>query len=395
MNNLLQLLTRLPAYMSFRRCGRPAMLPLNVVISASYRCNSRCQTCNVWKSSSKFQVPGSRLQVPTTWNVEHETWNAETETDLQPDELERIFQSLGHAPYYLTFSGGEPFLRQDIAQIVASGYRHCQPAVITIPTNGLLPERVTEGTEAILRAAPQAQVIINLSLDGLEGEHDAIRGIPGNWSRAMRTLEGLRALKRYPNLVLGIHTVVSRFNVARLPEIVQGLMALGPDSYITEVAEERVELGTMGVEITPTAPEYAQAADFLIGQLRAHPARGFARITQGFRAQYYALAARILAEKRQVIPCYAGWASAHIAPNGDVWTCCTRAEPIGNLRQSQYDFRRVWLSQRAQELRRRIYDGECACPMANASYTNMLLDPAMLIKVAVGSMGYGGRSAQG
>lgn len=346
--------------MSFRRLGRPSLLPLNVVVSPSYRCNSRCLTCNVWRRSLDQDVSD----------------------DLSLEELDRIFQSLGPAPYYLTFSGGEPFLRQDIAAIVQSAYRRCQPAVITIPTNGLLPERVKAAVETILQTATQAQVIVNLSLDGLSTEHDSLRGVPGNWQRAMRTLAALKALKTYPNLVIGIHTVVSRFNVARLPQIARGLMALEPDSYITEVAEERVELGTIGARITPDAQEYREAVQFLIQELLANKAKGFAHVTQSFRAQYYLLAARILAERRQVIPCYAGWASAHIAPNGDVWTCCTRAEPVGNLRESDYNFPKIWHSAKAQALRRSIYRGECACPMANASYTNMLLHPPTLARVA-------------
>jgi MoaA/NifB/PqqE/SkfB family radical SAM enzyme len=372
MNSMLALAARLPAYVASRRLVRPEMLPLNVVVSASYRCNSRCGTCNVWRTDNA---------APFGHDDGHD------EPDLSLDELDRIFASLGHAPYYLTFSGGEPFLRQDLVEIVASGYRHCQPGAITIPTNGLLPDRIPGAVESILRAAPRAQVIVNLSLDGLEQEHDRIRGVPGNWGRAMRTLEGLRTLKRYPNFVLGIHTVVSRFNVDRLPEIAAGLMALRPDSYITEVAEERVELGTMGAEITPSAEQYAVAARVLIEQVHAHRASGFARITQGFRAQYYGLASRILAERRQVIPCYAGWASAHIAPNGDVWTCCTRAERVGNLRAARYDFPTVWRSSRANELRGSIRRGECACPMANASYTNMLLDPPTLARVVWGAVG--------
>ena len=47
-------------------------------------------------------------------------------------------------------------------------------------------------------------------------------------------------------------------------------MALEPDSYITEVAEQRVELGTMGLPITPTAEQYAAAARFLIDRLAEH-----------------------------------------------------------------------------------------------------------------------------
>jgi Iron-sulfur cluster-binding domain len=91
---------------------------------------------------------------------------------------------------------------------------------------------------------------------------------------------------------------------------------------------------------------------------------------------------RTLREQRQIIPCMAGVASAQIAPNGDVWSCCVRAESMGNLREHGYDFGAVWRSAAAQEMRRSIKAGECFCPLANAAYTNMLLHGPTVMKVA-------------
>src|SRR5450756_2615122 len=73
--------------------------------------------------------------------------------------------------------------------------------------------------------------------------------------------------------------------------------------------------------------------------------RGLARVTQAFRARYYQLALRVLRERRQVISCYAGWAGAHIAPNGDIWSCCIRAEPVGSLRKTNYDLAPIWFGE--------------------------------------------------
>jgi hypothetical protein len=78
----------------------------------------------------------------------------------------------------------------------------------------------------------------------------------------------------------------------------------------------------------------------------------------------------------------AGVASAQIAPNGDVWTCCVRAESMGNLREHDYDFGKVWRSREADRLRRSIKAGECHCPLANAAYTNMLTHAPTVVKVA-------------
>ncbi len=352
---MLRLVPQLPLYWAFRRFGWPRLLPFSLVVSVSFRCNSRCKTCGVWRKSSD---------------------------DMVLEEWDQVFSRLGRQPVYLTFTGGEPFLRPDLAELVASAYRHCRPTVITIPTNGLLTRRVVDQVAHMCRLAPHTQIGINLSLDEVGERHDEIRQVAGNWDRAMETWRQLKALqKQQANLVLTTHTVISRFNIDRFQEIYSGLQPMEPDSYITEVAEERVELDTMDWQITPSPQDYAPVADFLSRQAREKPARGLARITQAFRAEYYQLAKRILFERRQTIPCYAGWASGHIAPNGDVWGCCVRAEPVGNLRDTDYDLRPIWFGERMETLRRSIRAMECACPMANASYANMLLHRPTVLRV--------------
>ncbi len=357
---MIELLPRLPLYWSFYHLGWPKMLPFSIVVSASYRCNSKCKTCDVWRKSSD---------------------------ELTAEEWRRVFANLGHAPFYLTFTGGEPFLRPDLHEMVISGAELCRPGVITIPTNGLLTRRILDRVDQICTAAPHSQVGINLSLDGIGAEHDEIRQVPGNWDRAMETWLGLKELQsRHQNLVLSVHTVVSRFNTERIRDIVEGLEFLEPDSYITEVAEERVELDTVGWDITPSPEEYAPIADYLSARAMRRsdaPQKRLARLTQAFRSQYYQLVKQMLREQRQVIPCQAGWASGHISPDGDVWTCCIRAEPVGNLRETGYDLRPIWFEQAGQmrRLRASIRAGECACPMANASYANMLLHPPTVARV--------------
>ena len=355
--SMLSLAPKLPLYWAFRRFGWPRMYPFSVVVSISYRCNSKCRTCDVWRKPND---------------------------DMSVEEWDKVFANLGRTPFYITFTGGEPFLRKDLDEMVISAYRHCRPSVITIPTNGLLTDRIVERVDRICQECPTSQIGLNLSLDGIGEEHDDIRGVPGNWEKSMATWTKLKELqKSRPNLVLTVHTVVSRFNQQRFRAIYNDLQFLEPDSYITEVAEERVELDTVGWGITPDPDAYAPIADFLSEQAWARPARGIAKFTQAFRAQYYQLARRVLYERTQVIACYAGWASAHIAPNGDLWSCCIRAEPVGNLRETGYDLAPIWYGERMAKLRKSIYDKECACPMANASYANMLLHPPTVAKVAL------------
>ena len=352
---MLQLLPKLPLYWAFRKFGWPTILPFSVVISVSYRCNSKCQTCDVWRKPND---------------------------DMSLEEWDHTFARIGRGPLYFTFTGGEPFLRSDTADMALSAYKHCRPAVITIPTNGILTRRIIEQVDRLCAGAPKTKIGINLSLDEIGERHDEIRMVPGNWKKAMKTWAELKTLqKQHSNLVLTTHTVISNFNIDRFFEIYAGLEFLKPDSYITEIAEERVELDTVGWEITPMAEKYGPIADFLSEKARERRVTGFAKITQAFRAEYYQLAKKTLYEHKQVIPCYAGWASCQIAPNGDIWSCCIRAESVGNLRENDYELKRIWRSQAMSQLRNSIYQGECHCPMANASYANMVLHPPTITRV--------------
>lgn len=352
---MLKLLSKLPLYWSYRRFGWPHVLPFSIVVSVSYRCNAKCQTCDVWRKPND---------------------------DLTLEEWDQVFTKIGRGPLYFTFTGGEPFLRQDTAEMILSVYRHCRPSVITVPTNGILTKRIVRQVDQICRGAPQSQIGINLSLDAIGQDHDQIRMVPGNWDKALKTWQTLKELQQeHKNLVLTTHTVISNYNIDKFFEIYTGLQFLEADSFITEIAEERVELDTIGWDITPMAEKYAPIADFLSQKAYDRPAQGLAKVTQSFRAQYYQMAKRTLYEHRQVIPCYAGWASCQIAPNGDIWSCCIRAEGVGNLREHGYDLAPIWRSRAMAQLRQSIYQNECHCPMANASYANMILHVPTVTKV--------------
>ncbi len=356
--SMLEVLPKMARSQASYMLGKPLVLPMNLTISVSYRCNSRCKTCNVW------QRPND---------------------DFTLEEYEKTFASIGHAAYWFTFSGGEPTLRKDLPEMVELAYRYCRPGIINIPTNGIQDKIIPARIERVLQAAPTSEVIINLSLDGVGEKHDLVRGVKGNFERAMRTYAGLKALKgRYKNFTLGVHTVISNFNIDEFDNIYHFVRGeLQPDSFITEIAEERVELDTVGMGITPPVEKYQPVIDRLQQDIRQSEFTGVTRITQAFRDRYYDLVKRTLTEKRQIIPCLAGIASAQIAPNGDVWTCCIRAESVGNLRDYNYDFGTVWRTAKADELRRSIKAGECYCPLANASYTNMLCHAPTLASVSL------------
>lgn len=344
---------RVPGYRLMHALGFPRMKPINVTISTTFRCNSRCLTCNVYERPVD---------------------------ELTAEEWDRVFRSLGRSVRWFTFSGGEPFLRRDLPDIIESAWRRCRPSVVNIPTNGTYGDRVVEGVERLARSLRGTQLVINVSLDALGARNDTIRGLRQDFDLATATFRRLKALDA-PNLTVGIHTVVSKHNVSEFPAIADALMALGPDQYIAEPAEERVELQTIGTGITPKSDLFDRAIGHLEARLRRREDDGLPALTRAIRLVYYGLARETLRRKEQVVPCYAGLSSVHVAANGDVWACCTRARPLGNLRANGYDFRAIWRSEQARRERRSIKNRECACPLANAAYTSILMDPGSLLRV--------------
>ena len=123
---------------------------------------------------------------------------------------------------------------------------------------------------------------------------------------------------RADNLTVGIHSVISTHNVHEFPAIADQLMALGPDQYIAEPAEEREELQTMNTGITPTPDDFDIAIGHLEKRLERQRDDGLSALTRAIRLVYYRFARASLHSGEQVIPCYAAIASAHIAATGDV-----------------------------------------------------------------------------
>ncbi len=355
---------RMLCYKMEQSIGVPKTRPISLTVSVTQRCNSRCRTCNIWKHRAAGQ-------------------------ELSVGEYETIFRTLGSKVLWYTLSGGEPFLRDDLVDIVKVVKRYTEPAVINIPTNGLLPQKTLNSVRDILRiTAPDTTLIVNVSLDGIGKDHDDIRGVPGNFNKFEETYSGLKELKQqYPaSFEIGVHSVISKFNVANLLTLFNFVKDnLRPDSYISEIAENREELLNVDDDISPPVDSYKEIIRQLQQEIRGtllHN-KGLTGVIQAFRLSYYDYVIKELQEKRRIIPCYAGQVSAQISPWGDIWPCCILAykADMGNVRDFGLDFSRLWYSDKAKQVRKQVAEGDCYCPMANVHYTNMALTPAAMVSV--------------
>ena len=354
--------------------------PMTVTYSVTAACQSRCKTC---------QIGQMFCQDPTR-----------PEKDLRLDEIEKIFRTMKPV-YFFNLSGGEPFMRNDLPEIVELACRYLKPRVIHTPTNAILSSKIVRETERIIRIIreydPSVPFTVKPSIDGIGEKHDEIRGVKGNFRCLLKTIEGLKKLEeKYDNFHLELGTVISNFNIDDLDEIEDFVHSLGVESYRNEVAECRTEFFNLKDPITPPADVYQRLIRDFSRKVEENigKKKRLARTTEAMRIVYYDLAGKILKENRQVIPCYAGISNVHINYDGGVWPCCVLGyeKQMGNLREYDYDFQQLWHSDEAEVVRKYILGKNCACPLANQGYSNILMHVPSLFKAGIKSIEFSCKS---
>ena len=140
-----------------------------IIFFVTSHCNATCETCFYWEELNR---PG----------------------DLSWDEIVKLSQTT--PPFTdLWFSGGEPTLRKELPEIIDLFVRNNGVRYINLPTNGLKPNRIYEIAEQALSRNPDLELHVNIALDGLRESHDFMRGVPGNFERALESGRLLRKLK--------------------------------------------------------------------------------------------------------------------------------------------------------------------------------------------------------
>ncbi len=343
--------------------------PVILVYSVTSACQSLCKSCNI---GLVFQKNPSMIK-----------------DDLKIEEIEKVFSSMDPV-FYFNISGGEPFLRTDLPKIVELACKYLKPKVIHTPTNALSPDVIEKKTKEIMeiikKYGNKTIFTIKPSYDGIGEDHDYIRGVKGNFVKLMETLEKLKKLKKeYSNLDIGLGTVISKLNMHKIKEIADYAKKQDVDTYINEIAEKREEMFNLEDDVTPSPEEYEKVVNTFKEEVKRNmKGKSFlSKFIQAFRLTYYDLAIKIIKEQRQVIQCYAGSGSVHLSARGQLWSCATLAynKPMGNVRDFNYDFKKLYYSDQAKDVRQYIFNKKCHCPLAGVSYVNIPLNVRTALKV--------------
>jgi MoaA/NifB/PqqE/SkfB family radical SAM enzyme len=317
---------------SYRYLGFPEIVPTMVNIKATYKCNSRCTMCNLWKL---YKKDDSRLKDEMTYS--------------------EFVSFMEQSPFIqdILISGGEPYMADDIIPMWIWLDRHGYRTGVN--TNAIDFDFITgKESETLKQMSGKNARYMTISIDGIGKVHDGIRGIKGNFDSAMRLLEwGLNTEKEYPFFSVGVSYTLTPKNVDEFPDFFDFIIAKG-------VKPQRVNF--RGV----------QEMDFLYGNKGevdqfVHAKRMIDSIRK-VQAKYSPLKKSFYVNgiikflqhpEKLVIPCYMAYRGAIIDPYWDVYACMGINEVICNLREYNFDLRKAWKDKRVKDMQKRIRNGDC------------------------------------
>lgn len=190
---------------NFTRLDKPYKLNFSV----TYWCQSRCIHCSIWQIRPKGE--------------------------LTLDEIQKFAEANKYFKW-IELTGGEPFLRSDIVEIVKAFKENCKSLyLLTMPTNSLCNyEMEIRKIEEIAKMGIP-NIVITVSLDGYRELHAQIRGISDNYDKAIRMFKGIKELgKKYKNLLCVFGFTIINQNAGQLEMTINQVKKDIPDLRFSE-----------------------------------------------------------------------------------------------------------------------------------------------------------------
>ena len=327
--------------------------------AVTYKCNSRCKTCNIWK------IPNPEEQ------------------QLSLEEIQGFLDSnqeyLKHVKS-VQLTGGEPFLRDDLCEIVWLIVNTIPGCAVWIPTNGYNTEVIASTVNNILDA-DKIQLGVSVSLDGIGETHDMLRGVEGCYGRCLETLTSLSSLKTvYPSFATTVGMTLTPSNyhqtldLYNLSKQYKADFSLRPEhqsdiyyrNQISNSLKSHVEEIKIIFRIIAQDIKYKKGLKKSVSFIRY--LRGVLNYIQN--------------PKKRTLPCSAGTGSIFLNPYGDVYPCIMMDEKLGNIRDDKLN--EIMNGEKAENVRGKVSNLACPlCWVECEAYRDILNDKIGLIETGL------------
>ena len=336
--------------------------------------------------------PTSRCNLSCSHCFYHDSLNKRF-NELSLEEIDTFTKTMDPL-LNLVLTGGEPYLKHDLDQIVRIFYHNTKVPIITIPSNGWYLDKMDKQINNMMTWCPELVLNQLISLDGLEEDHDKIRmgdKHKGSFKKALETIEHLKKLQnKYERINIGVVTTFTSENQKKMKEIVKGIYELcKPDNIAINLVrgnpKEKVNTN-LDMKLYKDAVSYRDNL-FFSKKIAGHGRFKGNKIATAGRILLNQMVERIYEKNKYQTPCYSANISGVMYPEGQVYPCeiLDKSHMIGNIRDFNLDFKKLWLSQKAKEEVNFIRKTKCFCTHECFNQVNILFNPKFypkLIKIS-------------
>lgn len=307
--------------------------PYKLNYCITYVCQSRCLSCNIWQMKPKGEMT-----------------------------IEEVREFVAKNQYFkwVELTGGEPFLRSDIVEIAKTFKENSKGLyILTMPTNSLCNQDMVERKLREILALGIPRVAITVSLDGYRELHDRIRGIPGNYDKAIAMFKRLKELKKeYNNLYFVFGYTLSKFNKGEFAKTYEEVKKDIPDiryndfhinlaqvsgNYYNNASDD---IKANNSEIVGELELISKNRQFEFGVIPLIEGAFTRKLVEYAKTGYSPMKSRSLE------------ASLFMDSFGNVYPSIMWDQKIGNVREVNYDLSKLWNNELAQKVRNDIKEGK-------------------------------------
>jgi MoaA/NifB/PqqE/SkfB family radical SAM enzyme len=287
--------------------------PVDAVVAVTYRCNSRCVMCNIWQIKD---FP-----------------------EMAPAEYARLPASLTE----INISGGEPFLRRDLPEIIRVIKKACPKARLIVSSNGFLVEVIKEMLPRILEIDPK--IGLNISIDGLGEVQERVRRVPKAWEKDVETL---RFARKIGVKNLGVSFTLNNENAGQARRVYDFCQKNKLKFTMALAQSSEVYFGQAKNKLAAPEAVVRDEFQYLVKKhLNSFNPLAWARAY--FINGLYDLAAG----RKAPLKSPAGEDFFYLDPKGDVYPSVADNLVMGNIRESE-SFIALWNSEQAEKARSAI-----------------------------------------
>jgi len=304
---------------NIRRKFNMPSAPFLLNYSVTFRCNLNCSHCGV--SKMKNNHSSEELSSPDIARF------------LKDKKLKKLD--------VVIITGGEPFLKKDLVNIMVEFKKNISPSIFHITTNGYLTDEIVRSVKYL--KSKGFNLDIKISIDDIGSRHDNLRGRKGVFDQAVKTIEALRNAFGEKELYIAINQTIFEENHKSVPDIKKLAASLRVDYMGFVGLKSRPLYSGVKDDDFGLSDLSHRSKDFLAEELSKNVFKGFryrgvSDIIEKLVMRHYLSGQTMILHKNKTVKrrCMNLFTHFRLNPNGDMITCSYDLDVLGNIKNEKY-----------------------------------------------------------